>query len=70
MNLGNTGFLLIAMTGTWGHTSGTATVAGNWLENRGVSSFTSTAGSSSSGSFLLPVEYWRLLKIYTNLIVN
>ncbi|KAI8433978.1 hypothetical protein MSG28_012129 [Choristoneura fumiferana] len=42
------------MTGTCGHTSGTATVAGSWLENSGVSSLIS--GSSSGGSFLLAVE--------------
>ena len=41
MNLGNTGFLLIAITGTWGHTSGTTTVAGN------------EAGSPISSSLLL-----------------
>lgn len=43
INLGNTGFLLIAITGTWGHTSGTTTVAGN------------EAGSPISSS-LLPLQ--------------
>lgn len=32
MNLGNTGFLFIAITGTCGQTSGTTTVAGSVAE--------------------------------------
>ena len=51
MNLGKTGFLLMAMTGRLGHTSGTVTAAGSWWKDGvvGGSADTGGGGSPSSG---------------------
>lgn len=61
INLGKTIFLLIAMTGRWGHTSGTATVAGNCVLYP-----SSSCGGACSASLPSPCFVLKYLHELTN----